>query len=238
MKNIQIHKYENRDRLFSAVADRCQQQLQFALEKNNEASFIIPGGTTPGPAFAQLAKSSLDWEKISIAQSDERWLSKDHLQSNQGLTSRTLLIDNAKKANYVAMKNFHDNAIDGESQCNIDYLKLASPFSLTMLGMGLDGHVASLFPNSKPIRQALDLQDSNLCIAIDGSGCPVAGDYPERMSLTLAAILNSDLIILLLTGDEKLKVIDLAEKENQPEKYPVSALLNQTDTPVEIFWAA
>ena len=238
MKNILIHKYKNRDELFSAVAERSQQQLQAALDQKNQASFIIPGVTTPGPAFAQLAKSSLDWEKVSIAQSDERWLPSDHPQSNQGLTARTLLIDNAKKANYVAMKNSHDNAADGEAQCNKDYLRLASPFSLTMLGMGLDGHVASLFPNSKPIGEALDLDNSNPCIAIDGKGCPVAGDYPERMSLTLSAILNSDLIILLLTGEEKLKVIDLAKQENKPEIYPVSALLNQANTPVEIFWAA
>lgn len=238
MKNILIHKYTNRDELFFAVAERCQQQLQLALDKNNEASFIIPGGTTPGPAFAQLAKSTLNWDNITIAQSDERWLPPEHPQSNQGLTARTLLIDNARKANYVAMKNSHENAIDGEPQCNSDYLKLASPFSVTMLGMGLDGHVASLFPNSKPISQGIDLNNPNPCIAIDGSGCPVAGDYPERMSLTLSAILNSDLIILLLTGDEKLKVIDLAAKENQPEKHPVSALLNQSNTPVEIFWAA
>lgn len=238
MKNILIHKYTNRDELFSAVAERCQQQLQLTLEKNNEASFIIPGGTTPGPVFAKLTKSSLDWEKISVAQSDERWLPPDHPQSNQCLATRTLLIDNARKANYVAMKNSHDNAIDGEQQCNSEYQKLASPFSLTMLGMGLDGHIASLFPNSKPIIRALDLQNTNRCIAIDASGCPVAGNYPERMSLTLSAILNSKLIILLLTGEEKLNVIDLAVKENQPEKYPVSALLNQTETPVEFFWAA
>ncbi len=238
MNNIQIHKYTSRDELFSAVADRCQEQLKITLDKNNEASFVIPGGSTPGPAFKQLANSSLDWKKITVAQSDERWLPSNHPQSNQGLTERTFLIENAKEAKYVAMKNPHDRAIDGEAQCNRDYLEFSSPFSLTMLGMGLDGHVASLFPNSKPINQALDLTNSNICIAIDGSGCPVAGDYPERMSLTLAAILNSDLIILLLTGEAKLEVINLAKKENKPEKYPVSGLLNQTNTPVEIFWAA
>ncbi len=237
MKNIQIHKYKNRDALFSAVAVRCQQQLQLTLEQKGQASFIIPGGTTPAPAFAQLAKSSLDWKNISIAQSDERWVPAEHRQSNQGLTARSLLIDNAKQANYVAMKNSHTSAIDGEAECSRNYKKLASPFSLTMLGMGLDGHIASLFPDSKPIDQALDLDNPNLCIAIDGTGCPVAGDYPERMSLTLAAILKSDLILLLLTGDEKLKVIDSAKQKNDPKVLPVSALLNQVDTPVEIFWA-
>lgn len=238
MKNVKINRFMTREELFSRVAERCQSQLQAAISKNAKASFIIPGGTTPAPAFAQLAKSSLDWEKITVAQSDERWLPADHSQSNQGLTSRTLLVDNAKKAAYIAMKNSHEKAIDGEKECSENYQKLAFPFSVTMLGMGLDGHIASLFPNSNPIKQGLDLNNKNLCIAIDGSGCKVAGEYPERMSLTLSAILNSGLILLLLTGEKKMAVIDKALQTNEPQKLPVSAILHQATTPVEIFWAA
>ena len=238
MNNIQINKYGTRDKLFSAVADRCQAQLQLVLEQNGEASFIIPGGTTPGPIFAQLAISSLDWKSITIAQSDERWLSAEHAQSNQGLTTRTLLIENAKNARYIGMKNPHTSALEGEADCNKVYQKLVSPYSLTMLGMGLDGHIASLFPNSKTINQALDLNNSNQCIAIDATGSEVAGDYPERMSLTLAAILNSELIILLITGEEKLNVIELAMQQHDPKRLPVSALLNQSNTPIAIYWSS
>ncbi len=238
MSNVQIHKYDSREKLFSAVADFCENQLVESIDRYQNASFIIPGGTTPAPAFEQLSKSDLDWSKVTIAQSDERWLEPDHPQSNQGLTARTLLINNALNANYIGMKNIYSSALEGESQCSSDYRALQTPFSLCMLGMGLDGHVASLFPNSKPIEKALDLSNTESCVAIDGTGCPVAGDYPERMSLTLAAILNSQKIILLLTGAEKLEVIEQAKQETNPSVFPVSALLNQSTTPVEIFWAA
>ena len=236
MNNIIIKQFKNKETLFNSVADRCEQQLIKALKQSNSASFIIPGGTTPAPAFKQLSKSGLDWSKVTIAQSDERWIPAEHKQSNQGLTKKTLLINNAKNAQYTAMKNTQQTAVMGEEICNRDYKNLASPFSLTMLGMGLDGHMASLFPNSKTITQALDLANKNLCIAIDGTGCPVAGDYPERMSLTLSALLKSELIILLITGKEKMNVVELAMKSNQIEKLPISGLLNQKLVPVEIYY--
>jgi len=235
-KNIQLKKYASFEKLSFAVSIRCEYQLQKVLSQDGKASFIIPGGTTPASVFSKLSQSSLDWKNITIGQSDERWLPSEHSQSNLGLTSKTLLINNAKNANYIAMKNSHTKAISGEAECNKAYEKLARPFSLTMLGMGTDGHIASLFPNSKTIEQAMDKNNSDLCIAIDATDCQVAGDYPERMSLTLSAILNSQLIILLITGEEKLSVIEQAMKNNQPEILPVSALVNQKNTPVEIYW--
>jgi len=237
MSNIETKKFSTRDKLFSAVAKRCEEQLKTSTEKNGQASFIIPGGTTPAPAFKKLANSNLDWKNITIAQSDERWVEPVHPQSNQGLTAKTLLIDNASVAGYIAMKNTALSTNEGLAECNQAYHELGSPFSLTMLGMGLDGHIASLFPGSKEIAQGLDLSNKNPCIAIDAHGCEVAGDYPNRMSLTMAAILKSELIILLLTGKEKLDVIQSAQTNNQPLEQPVAAILNQTQTPVEIYWA-
>lgn len=239
MNNITINNYENKTELFFAVAQRCEEKLKQTLNDKNShhaASFIIPGGTTPAPAFEQLSKSDLNWSKVTIAQSDERWICADLEHSNQYLTKKTLLINNAKKAHYIAMKNNSSTASEGQNLCNNQYQKLVTPFSLTMLGMGLDGHIASLFPNSKTISDALDINNNDLCIAIDGSGCPVAGDYPERMSLTLAAILKSELIILLITGNEKMKVINKAMEKNKPHLLPVSGLLHQTKTAIEIFY--
>ncbi len=236
MSNIQINKFDSREELFSAVANACRSQLEKVLKEKNKASFIIPGGTTPAPSFAQLAIADIDWKNITIGQSDERWVDADHEQSNQGLTQKTLLIDNAKSAKYVAMKNSAPDPFAGESQCNSDYAAIA-PFSVTMLGMGLDGHIASLFPNSKTIDQALSLNNENTCIAIDAEGCKVAGDFPHRMSLTLSAIVKSELIILLVTGSEKLSVIEKAMITNDPKVLPVSGILNQQKTAVKIFWA-
>ncbi len=237
MNNIEIKQFLSRDELFEAVAKRCEVQLNKSIQENGQASFIIPGGTTPAPAFKKLANGNLDWKNITVAQSDERWVEADHPQSNQGLTAKTLLIDNAKSAGYVAMKNSATSTEKGLVECNNSYKTLASPFSVTMLGMGLDGHIASLFPGSKEINHGLDLSNPDLCIAIDANGCDVAGDYPNRMSLTMSAIIKSELIILLVTGQEKLEVIQNAQTKNQPLIQPVAAILNQTTVPVEIFWA-
>jgi len=237
MKNIKLNKYTNRAQLFEAVADTCEKQLAKTIENNDEASFVIPGGTTPAPAFKLLANSNLEWKKITIAQSDERWVEADHSHSNQRLTTENLLIDNASTANYLAMKNSAESCNQGEDYCDQAYKKMPSPFSVTMLGMGLDGHFASLFPGSKEIEEAMNPANKKLCMSIDATGCQVAGDYPHRMTLTLAGILNSQLIILLITGKEKLTVIQQAQQSNKPLKQPVAALLNQTETPVEIFWA-
>jgi len=234
--NITLNKFHSREELFAEVSNRCEYHLQQALLDKGKASFIVPGGTTPAPVFSQLSKVSLDWKNITIAQSDERWLAADHLQSNQRLTTKNLLINQAKAAKYIGMKNSHTSALTGELECCEDYKTLASPFSLTMLGMGLDGHIASLFPDSKSIIQALDLNNSNLCVAIDATNCEVAGDYPERMSLSLSAILNSHVILLLVTGDEKLSVIEKAMDSQMSPSLPVSYLFNQDNTPVEIYW--
>jgi 6-phosphogluconolactonase len=234
--NVIFKKFENKIELFSNVATRCEQILSDALENDADVSFIVPGGSTPAPAFEQLSKSDIDWKKVFVAQSDERWLDRDHAQSNQRLTEENLLINNAKDANYVAMKNQADTAVLGMQECNDKYESVSSPFSLTMLGMGLDGHFASLFPGSKNIELNMDLNNQQVCVSIDANGCEVAGNFPERMSLTLSAILNSKIIILLIIGNQKMAVIERAIKNNHPLLTPISALVNQTRTPVEIYW--
>ncbi len=235
-QNMKIIKHDNKTKLFSATATRCQEQLAKALKTKGKASFIIPGGTTPGPAFEQLSKANLAWENITIAQSDERWVEAEHPQSNQGLTEKTLLINQAKQANYIPMKNQQPTALLGEVQCDSEYKAMPTPFSLTMLGMGLDGHIASLFPNKTIIESALTKNKDKLCMAIDATGCEVAGDYPERMSLTFSGILNSELILILMIGNAKFEVINQAINNTDPLKFPISVLLNQTDTPIEIHW--
>ena len=258
MSNVQLLKFSTREELFNQLANDCEASLKKSIDSSQEASFIIPGGTTPGPAFELLSKKELDWSKVSIAQSDERWLDAEHDQSNEKLTKRTLLINHASQANYIAMKNSSATALDGKMLCNQDYRSLLAPFSITMLGMGLDGHFASLFPSSKTIEEALDLSNKDLCIEIDATGCSVAGEYTERMSLTLSAILNSEQIILLITGKAKLQLIEdvlvninlntdintaintvintVINDETGPA-LPIRYLLEQKETDVNIYWA-
>ena len=227
----------DRQSLYDSVANRIASLLTRGIEKRGRASFIVPGGSTPAPVFEKLSNLSLLWHNVLVAPSDERWVSVEHEQSNQNLIQRSLLINHAAKAQIMSLKNTAETASEGELAAAKSISVLPQPYDVVMLGMGNDGHFASLFPNSKPIAAAMDPESDKKCIAIDASGCPVAGEYPHRMSLTLSAILDSQLIILLVTGKEKLAVLRQAAQENDPLSKPVAALLTQRKTPLEIYWA-
>ncbi|WP_196140253.1 6-phosphogluconolactonase [Aliikangiella sp. G2MR2-5] len=229
--------YKSRDELYKKVAERCAQGLTRGVEKRGRASFVVPGGSTPAPVFGLLSEMSLDWHNVFVAPSDERWVDTSHAQSNEGLINRTLLVNKASKARLMPLKNEAATPELGEIDSEKSISLLERPFDITLLGMGPDGHFASLFPGSAQLSDALNPSLEKPCIGIDATGCPVAGEYTERMSLTLSAILNSRLIILLITGDEKLSVMREAKENYAPELTPISALLNQSDTRLEIHWA-
>ena len=227
----------NREHLYQAVANRCALLLNNQIEQQGKASFIVPGGTTPAPVFEKLSQMPLHWSKISVAPSDERWIAVEHEQSNQFLLTQKLLINNASVAQLVSLKNAAKTPTEGESQTEISIGQLEQPFAVTMLGVGNDGHFASLFPGSPQIEAALDLKQQKSCIGINAEGCPVAGAFTQRMSLTLAKLIDSQVVILLITGQPKLDVIRQAAVHKDNWTLPVSALLAQTKTPVEIYWA-
>jgi len=172
-----ITKYicSNREKLYQSVANKCASQLEQTISNQGEASIIVPGGTTPAPVFEQISSMSLDWENITIAPSDERWIDVSHSQSNENLIRNSLLINNASVAKLVGLKNAANTNLEGEVETEQALQLLKLPAAVTVLGMGLDGHVASLFPDCPQIDDALDLAQMKKVIAINAEGCPVAG---------------------------------------------------------------
>ena len=223
--------------MYQSVTERISGQLSERLASDDVASLVVPGGTTPAPVFDLLSRQELPWNDISILPSDERWIDVSNPQSNQNLIEHKLLVNHAASARFIGLKNSAVTAAEGESLVEQNLANVNQPFTVTLLGMGNDGHFASLFPGIPVIEQALDLEQDKNCLAINAEGCEVAGEYTERMSLTLAALVNSSLIIILITGEQKLDVVrSAAECTDQIDK-PVSALLAQSKTPVEIYWA-
>ena len=235
--NIKNFLYSTREELFQKAANQCAAQITRGVEKQGRASIAVPGGSTPAPVFELLSKMSLDWHNVLVAPTDERWVDVSEPTSNQKLLQETLLVNQAKSARLMAMKNSAATAFQGQSESEQSINELDRPFDLVMIGMGNDGHFASLFPGSSPFEQAMDLENTKRCVAIDATGCPVAGENTERMSLTLSAVLDARLVMILITGNEKLEVLRSAEKENNPCTKPIAALLNQNKTPVEVYWA-
>jgi 6-phosphogluconolactonase len=210
------------------VADLIAAELRTAVTRNGKASFVATGGASPVECYKALRDEALDWAKVSITLSDERWVDVVSPQSNERLLRETLLVGPAAAATFVPLKGRRGGVNDGARRAEAAVRALA-PFDVSLLGMGEDGHIASLFPGHPALGEGLDEGSSRFCIGV-AAHAP-APDLP-RVSLTLAALMQSRLIVLMLAGEEKWRKI------NDPGDAPIAALLRQTRAPVRIFWAA
>lgn len=236
-KKVTEHFYDNREAMFDALTKRCQQALTQACADNGEASFMVSGGSTPAPLYKALAQQPLPWQQIKVALVDERWVGLESASSNQAFIQNSLLQHNASDATFIPMKTAAATAKEGLQETTGQYDRLAQPWDVTILGMGGDGHTASIFPDCGGIEQALDAQSEQLLSAIMAHRSKVTGDNLERITLSLAGLLKSRELILLITGDEKLNVYRQALEQTDPRKTPISAVLQQQQVPVHIFWS-
>ena len=225
-----IDQFETREAAAEASADLLAAALRRRLGAGDEASLVVAGGSTPGPALRALGSRQLSWERVHVMPSDERWVSDEHEDSNAAMIRDTLLAaapDTRLTSLYAedAQVDDHVDVLDAELRL------LPFPFAAALLGMGEDGHFASLFPDADNLETGLDVDAGRIALAVRTAASP----HP-RISLTLAALSRSDLIVLLIFGAAKLNVVNAALE--QPERYPVGALLRQKRAPVRIVWAA
>lgn len=229
------HRFESRASLVDALYPAVIEQLEKSLARQSSATLLVSGGSTPAPLYRRLAGAEVDWARIEIALVDERWVDTGDDASNQRLLHQTLLRERAAKARFTGMKNAAATAEAGVDACNRDYALLPSPYSLCLLGMGADGHTASLFPHARGLDQALASQRH--CAAIHAQRSEVTGDNLERMTLTPWAILQARKLILLISGDDKWQVYLEARQNGASANLPVSLFIDQDRVPVEVFWA-
>lgn len=229
--------FEDRANLFAALASDCRGHLAKALTDRGATTFMVSGGSTPAPLYEALSLSDLDWDNINVALVDERWVDKEHSASNEALIYRSLLINNAAKASFVSMKTAAKSAVEGCTETEVLYQALPKPFAISILGMGNDGHTASLFPHADGLDEALADNNRQLTAAIMAKQSEVTGPNTERLTLTLNGLLQSERLIILLTGEEKLAVFRQAMAEGPVEDMPVRAVLRQNKVPVELYWA-
>lgn len=229
--------YSDRERLVQALAHDCACELQKGIKERGQASFLVSGGSTPEPVYRELSKRPLPWAQITVGLVDERWVDRTESGSNQAFIEKSLLQNCAADAPLLGMKTPHATAAEGEADCERGYGELPKPFDVCVLGMGSDGHTASLFPHAEGLQAALDPNSQKLCSAITAKQSEVTGSHTERMTLTLAAILHSRDIKLLITGDEKLKVYREALLGSDELEMPVRSILRQGLKPVTVYWA-
>ncbi|WP_111643012.1 6-phosphogluconolactonase [Marinimicrobium alkaliphilum] len=230
--------FDTREALVAALTDDCAAQLRRALDAGEEASFLASGGSTPAQLYEALSKvDSLDWSKVTVALVDERWVDFDHDKSNEAFVARTFRQNAAADIRLLGMKNAEFDPKTGLNACEMQYQQLKTPFDVTILGLGKDGHTASLFPHAEGLSDALDPDAERLCAAIKATPSEVTGDYVERMTLNLNGLLKARELVLLITGDDKLETLRAAQAGDDVEAMPIRAILRQTQVPVTVYWA-
>ncbi len=232
---IHEHRFDSREQMLDQLYRVVISSLQRDLDKRRSASLLLSGGSTPGPLYERLSQAELDWSHVFVALVDERWVDADHQASNERLLKQTLLQGPASACDFTAMKNTAASPFDGEDSCNTDYSDIPRPYSLTLLGMGGDGHTASLFPHAQGLQAALE--STQCCAAIEARRSSVTGDYLQRMTLTPWAILQSQKVILLITGADKWAVYQQARLQENVLETPVSLFLQQDQVDVDVYWA-
>ena len=190
--------------------------LKNNIDNNGSVSFVISGGSSPVKIFNDLSKSDLDWSKVSVTLVDDRVVSSEHSDSNEKLLKENLFINNASAAKFISLKS------DSEEVMNIN-----RPFDIMLLGMGEDGHFASLFPELVDNSNYFDLSANPEIIFTEPMGNPCH----KRVSMNLSMIMQSKKIILLVSSSAKSILVDQA-LEN---KYlPIHFLVNQQTKDIEI----
>jgi 6-phosphogluconolactonase len=214
-----LEVYPGPDALADAAADAIEAALEGALDARGRASLVATGGRSPGPVYDRLARADLDWAHVAVTLSDERHVDKDSPNANARLLRERLFQGPAAKAQYLPLTDYAERV-----------LRKLLPFDAVMLGMGEDGHIASLIPGSPVLAHAMDPGGQALTAeSPEGFGSPPVA----RITLTLSALLQSRAIFLLIAGEAKRQVISQAQAGAD---YPVAAILNQALVPVRIFW--
>lgn len=191
--------------------------LEQGLQAQGRARLLVSGGGTPAPVYRALSRQALDWSRISIGLVDERWLPVDDAHSNARLVRETLLQHHAADARLEPMlvpgRNFDDSVAEAN--------RLSAQASVMVLGMGADGHTASLFPGMKGLDDALASAEDY--VGIDAAGCPGAQSWPRRISLTPAGLSRPRRRMLLVRGEAKLQLLQRALAGEDPRELPVRA---------------
>ncbi|MCJ7602204.1 MAG: 6-phosphogluconolactonase [Desulfobulbaceae bacterium] len=239
MQRYQFHfqGFQDNDGLAVDLARYIASLLQGAMAKRGSASLVVSGGSTPVPFFQALSLANIPWAKVIVTLADERWVDPSDNDSNERLVRRHLLQNRAASAKFWGLKTEDASAQEGEMNCEKRILSIPRPFDVLVLGMGDDGHTASLFPGAADLPRATDMNCGRLCMAIR----PLSANH-DRMTITLPALIDCRKIILHITGKEKLKVFEKALaaaplSEDVLNKMPVRYVLARAKSPVTVYWA-
>ena len=225
---MMFHAFESQAAAAETLARHVAADLAAAIGRRGHAVLAVSGGRSPVPFLQALSAEVLDWSRVCVTLVDERVVAPDHADSNAALVRDYLLQGAAADATFRPLVSVAAN-VDAElAQAAAQW---QTP-DVVVLGMGDDGHTASLFPDAANLAEGLDPANPAALLAV------VPPEAPHtRISMTLAEILRSGKLYLAIAGDNKRRVLEHASRTLSAAQ-PVSHLLQQTENPLHVYWAA
>lgn len=226
MGRVMFESFANPAALAQAAAAAVQDALSAAIAERGAAVLVATGGRSPAPVYDLLAHAPLDWSNVTVTLSDDRFVPPTSTDSNERLLRERLLVAKAASARFVPLSfdvaNVKEAALRAEAE-----VKALAPYDVMLLGMGEDGHVASLIPGSPVLDEGMNLAGDRFCLGVPaGVGSPPVA----RISMTMPALLKARLTLILISGETKREVV------GNGSGLPVHALLEQAKAPVRVLW--
>ncbi|MGI0118078.1 6-phosphogluconolactonase [Zooshikella sp. RANM57] len=227
-----LFSFKNSEKLVAALTDNIKETLQVGLNTHNQATLVVSGGSTPIPLFNVLAGCNLNWANVNITLADERWVDENHADSNAQLVKTQLLQKKASAARFIGLKTPAVDVDSGLNACSSALKKLPQPFDVVILGMGNDGHTASLFPNTATLKEGLNPTTHKLCLS-----CQPTTARHQRITLTYPLLSSAKQVILHIVGEDKLLTLQKALAAEDPTDMPIRAFLKDPSINFVVYWS-
>lgn len=226
-QGLQACAHNDAEQLAQSMAMRVADALREAVASRGQATLVVSGGRSPVPFFEALAQQELPWAQVLVSLADERWVPVNHAGSNEGLVRRHLLQGPAAEARFIGLYQVAGNLERAADLADTAVAELA-PIDVLVLGMGDDGHTASLFPHSPNLHQALQPDCARRVLPMLAPSEPA-----QRLTLTLPLLASARLPLLAIQGQAKLNTLSAALQPGKIAELPIRAFLH---SPLEIHW--
>ena len=228
-EHVGFYSTNSSDSLAVDLSQNISEILLETIKNRGRVSMAVSGGSTPIPLFKALSHLGLDWSKVDLTLVDDRWVSSDHKDSNELLVKSHLIKNKAVNVNFIPLKNDASTAKEGRASSEEALQSFSLPFDIVILGMGTDGHTASLFPCSEEINSAMDLNNNDFLVATTPTSAPY-----ERLGMTAKAIMDAKSVFLHLNGSSKLHTLEKAMDLKDAYKMPIYGFL---ENGLDIYWS-
>jgi len=226
-----VRRFADGEGLAGAVAGAVRRAVEHGIAKRARASLVLSGGSTPEAFLPAVARLTLPWEQVSVYPTDERRVPEDSADANAAMLRRVLLsAPGPSRARYVSFSGGAPIADRAALAIRSSLPPASEPYDLVILGMGNDGHIASLFPGSPRLAELLSPRNGERLAAVPAP--TTATPAVERITMTLAELRRAERVLLVIRGTRKLEVLEAACARGDSLAAPVAALED-----VEAFWA-